>query len=248
MTVATFARVLLCFALLSCSLQRVSNADIDTSPYKFSDQAIAATGSFEWDEMAGSVNFGTASGTVDSADVSEFGGNAALGFTYTINPMDGPPFPVFTSTENIYAGGTFVDYAANFTSLDTTNANTTVVAQFGVVGFYDPASFLLDGNAATDVFFRGTVKDVLHNIDNGSGGVAFDVNYFWAEWQVGADADYTLSFGSNPHQSLAQLRVDYYNTATVFDAIRPSTVPEPTSMLVLGFVGSLATLRRRRLG
>ena len=52
MTVATFARVLLCFALLSCSLQRVSNADIDTSPYKFSDQAIAATGSFEWDEMA----------------------------------------------------------------------------------------------------------------------------------------------------------------------------------------------------
>ena len=93
------------------------------------------------------------------------------------------------------------------------------------------------------------MADVLHDPDGaGPNGGEFDTNVYWAEWQLASATDYTIDFSSfGPHTSLAQVRVDYLNSASLFDASAPSLVPEPHSALLLSIAGfAVVGVSRRR--
>ncbi len=223
-----------------------AEAALTSSPYFFSDQPIAATGQFEWDEFVASFPPGpTAALGPHAADVANFGGTGTLdALDITVDPFDGPPFPLITGTENIYAGGTIVDFDVELSGLDTINPFTTVVLQLAFIGEADSASVLLDGAAPSTFVDRG-VATVAHDTDNSN--ASFDTNFYWAEWQVAADSDYLLEFANAAnHTSLAQVRADYFNTAAPFTAVAASTVPEPTTATLLALMFSgLATVRNR---
>lgn len=225
-------------SLLAASAQ----AGLETSPYLFTDQAAAATGHFEWDEFEGSV-FAPFAPDAASAGVGSATASAA---DSVAQPDDGPPFALVTSTDNIYSGGTLIDWDLALTGLSTAEANTTVVLQLGVVGAITPDSLLLDGLAPVEVIDRGVAVDVAHNTDEGPGAL-FDTRYYWVEWQVAADADYLLEF-THPttHTSFAQLRVNYFNTAGVYDAAAAGQAPEPTGALLAALAGCVASLSGRR--
>ncbi len=224
----------------------VAQAALTTSDYFFSDQPIAATGHFEWDEFLASFPPGpfTASGP-HPTDVVGFGGVGLLdAFDYTAQPFDGPPFPLITATENIYAGGTIIDFDVELTGLSTANSFTTVVLQISSVGGIDPSSVLLDGVAPSTLVDRSTTG-VFHDTDGAN--ALFGTTFYWAEWQVPPDADYTVEFANAlTHTSLAQARVEYFNTEIPFTATAPGTVPEPaaTGLLLTGLIGASLTARR----
>ncbi|TWT90535.1 hypothetical protein Mal64_09270 [Pseudobythopirellula maris] len=227
-----------------------AHAGLETSPYLMSEEPTASTGHFEWDEFGGSV---FAPFAPDAASTGA--GSAALSAAdFTAQPMDGPGFALVTSTDNVYAGGTLIDWDLNLSGLDTTEADTTVVLQVaathgsGGQGGIDPASVLLDGAAPTTFIDRGLAPGVLSNIDEGPGSPN-DTFFYWAEWRVAADADYLVEFSHlGTHTSFTQVRVDYFNTDGAYVAATPSQVPEPTAlaMIGLGCCGCLAANRSRR--
>ncbi|MEM7454626.1 MAG: PEP-CTERM sorting domain-containing protein [Planctomycetota bacterium] len=216
-----------------------------TSPYLFTDQAISSTGQMEWDEFSGG-NYGAGTFGTFAPDVEESGGTGSININFTPIPGDNPPLPLVTSTENIYVGGTFSDFDVDIAGLDASGSNTTVVMQLGVIGGINPFSILMDGTAPTSFVDRGTAPDVFHNTDAG-GGAPFDTTYYWAEWQVASSVAHTLEFTNLfPHTSIAQVRVDYYNSNSVFDAAEPGQVPEPTAATLLAAIGGTLFVRRRR--
>lgn len=223
-----------------------AEAALTSSPYFFTDQPIAATGQFEWDEFVASFPPGpTAALGPHAADVANFGGAGTLdALDFTVDPFDGPPFPLITGTENIYAGGTIVDFDVELSGLDTTNAFTTVVLQIAATGEINSSSILLDGITPSSFVDRG-IAGVLHDTDNSN--AFFLTNFYWAAWQVAADADYLLEFANAAnHTSLAQVRADYFNTAAPFTAVAASTVPEPaTATLLALMLSGLVTVPNR---
>ena len=205
----------------------VSRADLDTDPNLFTTPAASATGGFGWDEFTGSFAgphapdvFATGTGTADLSGAFVFDG-----VTF--------PLPLVTGTQNLYVGSYFPDFSIDLTSLDTTGSFTTVVLELASVGPISPFSLLLDGAPATEFVDRGIGYGVLHDID---GNVApFDINYYWAEWQVASDADYAIAFSNlAPHISLTGAQVQYFNSTSVYDAVAPVAVPEPASLGLLG--------------
>lgn len=229
------------FAVLASTV--LANAGIETDPYLFEDSlGVTPTGQFDWDEFGGTGAPVTGTHSPDGGSAGI--GAAALDMTFTAQPQDGPPFALLTSTDNIYAGGTLMEFDLNLSGLDTTEASTTVVLQIATLGPLDPASVLLDGAAPTEFVFRGTKPDVVHDTDETNS--AFDTSYYWAEWQVAADTDYLIEFSHLfTHTSFTGARADYLNSATPFNAQSPSIVPEPAS-LGLMTTAMLVLLRRRR--
>lgn len=221
----------------------VAQAALTTSPYAFTTQPTTATGHLEWDEFSGANAF-----TPKSPDVAALGGAGSLtiqAFAQS-GPPGGPPVPVLTSTQNIYTSSFIADFQAALSGLSTAEAFTTVVVQVASAEPLDPATFLLDGVAPTQFVDRGVIRGVLHNTDNG-GGAPFDTSYYWAEWQVAAEADYVLRFSNLvPHTSLAQVRVDAFNVATAFDAVAAQPVPEPVAWASVLAALAPAVRRRRR--
>ncbi|MEM0927601.1 MAG: PEP-CTERM sorting domain-containing protein [Planctomycetota bacterium] len=204
------------------------------------DSLAVTSGSFEWDNF-----FGSAFASQSPDVVSTGTGTADLTLTFEAQPFDGPPVPLVTSTSNLYAGGTLVDFTAGVDGAESSEAYTTVVAQISTLGtaFDD---FLLNGLAPTEFVDRGTQADVEH----GEFSAPFDTNYYWVEWQLsGSDVVSTLDFtfgNTVTHQSLTQVRIDYVNSSSVVDAASPTLVPEPASLFVLGLGGLLMQRRRRQ--
>lgn len=223
--------------LLATVAVRPSLGALTTSPYKFTDQASVITGQFEWDEFVNPV------GGPHSPDVASTGGSGSISAS-SMTP--GGFGPLITSTENIYVGTKVVDFDVDLSGLTTADANTTVVLQLSALG--PLAGILLDGNAPTEFVDRGVKPAVLHNID--ATPSPFDTNFYWAEWQVPASSTYQIEFSSTiPHMSLTQVRVDYFNAASPYDAVAPGTVtpvPEPTSLALLGLGLGSTLLRRKR--
>ena len=217
------------FALCLTALTSLAQAALTTNPYLFTDQAVTSTGKIEWDEFAGS----TASPflpDVSSTGVSTAELTAGGGFT--------------TSTRNIYSGGGPGNYAIDLQGVTTTDVYTTVVFQFAhTEGQSEQMNNVLLNGAAPTEFVNRSKTAVAH----GPSQVGFVTRYYWAEWQTPAASSYTLSLGHGAdHISFAQARVDYYNSATQFDAVAPANVPEPASM-ALALVGLCGwrVLRRR---
>lgn len=212
-----------------------------TTPNLLVDDSLASpSGSFEWDNFTGPVT-GSFSPDVISAGT----GTADLSLTFTPQPFDGPPTALITSTSNIYAGGTLVDYTAGIDGAANSEAFTTVVAQVATLGT-EFSDFLLNGLAPTEFVDRGIRADVLQ----GEFGAPFDVSYLWFEWQL-SDTDVSdsldFTFGNTvTHQSLTQVRIDYVNSDTLINATTPSAVPEPASVFLLGIGAVLMHKRRRR--
>ncbi|MEM9415756.1 MAG: PEP-CTERM sorting domain-containing protein [Planctomycetota bacterium] len=216
-----------------------ATAQITTDPYLFEAPSFgAADGTFEWDTLAGSVfapfgtdpglSSGTGTGTLDASD-------------FTAQPMDGPPVPLITSTMNLYSGGTVVDFDVDLAGMDNTEAQTTVVLQIAVLGALE--GFLLNGAAPTEFLDRGVAADVEH----GLAASPFDTTYYWAEWQIATTDSVTIEFNNvATHTSLAAVRVDYINDASVIDATAPAQVPEPSGLALLLGGAALCGIRRRR--
>jgi len=206
------------------------------------DSLTAPSGSFEWDNFSG-----VATGPHAPDVISTGAGTADLSLTFAAQPFDGPPTPLVTSTSNVYAGGTLVDFTAGVDGALTSGAFTTVVAQIATLGtaFDD---FLLNGLAPTEFVDRGTQADVEH----GEFNAPFDTNYYWAEWQLDdAEVVSTLDFtfgNTVTHQSLTQVRIDYVNSSTLIDAATPTLIPEPASIVLLGAGMILMQMRRRTEG
>ena len=160
----------------------------------------SATGTFEWDVFSGS------GAGPHTPDVTDEGGSASLSATFTVDPGNGPPFPLVSSTANIYSAGTFPDYTAALSGLDASGSNTTVVLQLASIGDVF-SGFQLDGVVPTEFLNRGSVE----NLGHGTAGAEFDTQFYWAEWQLdGDDRDaFDLTFSTIPHASFAGVRVDY---------------------------------------
>jgi hypothetical protein len=158
--------------------------------------------------------------------------------------MDGPPFALVTSTNNIYTGGTITDFNVALSNLDDSLASTTVVMQVAAIGSF--GGFELDGLTPIEFVDRGVAADIQH----GAGGELFDTRFYWAEWQINATDELALTFANTvTHQSLAGIRVDYFNSVSPFNADAAASVtavPEPSSLAVLGLFVGAASLRRRR--
>ena len=212
-----FAHVFCLFALFISS-NSVSTAQNNAA--FFEAPFISPSGTFEWDVFSGS--------TVHpfTPDVTNTGGDASLSLTFTPDVDNGPPFPLVSSTSNIYAAGSFPDYTASLSNLVNNGIYTTVVLQVAAVG--DAFSgFQLNDEAPIEFVNRGIVPSLGH----GNGDAEFDTTFYWAEWQLdgtGPDGDdlsgFDLTFSSIPHVSLAGLRVDYVNSISVVDATPGSTL------------------------
>ncbi len=220
---------------LAAILARDTSADaaLTTSPYLFTEQAATSTGHFEWDE------FSNPAVGPHSPDVASTGtGDAELSLSSGL----------ITGTQNIYSLGSAVDYSVDLQNLETSAANTTLVLQLSATDAITPSTILLDGLAPNTLVDRGVATGVLHNTDNGTGGAPFDTHYYWAEWQVAAQTAYTLAYSTpEGHVSLAQVRVDYFNSATPYAAAAAANVPEPATLglLLLGGAASFVAGRRR---
>jgi len=174
------------------------------------------SGSFEWDVITEE--------SADRPDIIEEGGVATLSLEFELNPNDGPPFPLVTSTNNIYAGGTFLDYTTTLTELDDSGQHTTVVLQLASIGdqFSD---FELNGQAPTEFFNRGFVPDLVH----GFSGSQFDTTFYWVEWQLEGEGrdSFELTFSTTPHISLGGFRIDYVTSDSLVDATAASVLTLP---------------------
>jgi prepilin-type N-terminal cleavage/methylation domain-containing protein len=201
----------------SCALR----ADVDTEPYLFAGQLPAPTGRFEWDEFEGSYV------GPHSADAGLQGqGSGQLTVSGTPNPGDAPPFGVLTTTGNLYSGGTFGTLTVALSEVSTSKPFTTIVAQLATMGSLDPSSILLDDMPPIEWIDRGIRFDVVHDTDNQMS--ALDTRYYWAEWQVTPRDAFELSAtAAHSHFSLAAVRLDHFNTATLFDAAAPGLVFVP---------------------
>ena len=149
-------------------------------------------------------------------------------------PTFAPPAQV--ATGSLYTGSSKGRFTTALSSASTIEANTTVVAQiaFEAVGNNSivDSTLLLNGVAPVEFVDRG---------------VAGDFHYYWAEWQLPAAADYTALFDTAAnHSALAGVQLDYYNAATMFDAVAAAPIPEPAALTVaaIGLL-SVTALRRR---
>ncbi|MCO6042907.1 PEP-CTERM sorting domain-containing protein [Aeoliella sp. ICT_H6.2] len=236
--------------LMTVVLAPAALSDTDTSPYWFADLGTPSTGQFEWDEFAATMSQPTPFAGPIVPDVAEFGtGSATLSASdFVPGTGPGPTVPLFASTDNIYTADSVVNFDLSLTGLSTAEAFSTVVLQIGVQGGVDPTSVLLDGVAPTKLIYRGTSAGVLHDIDDGNAAAA--TSYVWAEWQVAAEAGYLVEFANaGPHTSFAQFRVDYVNSASAYDAVTPSQVPEPSTLAMVGLagLGLMVACRQRRV-
>jgi len=204
----------------------------------FYDTPFASpTGTLEWDAFT--ATFGPI--TPDLPVVGVGAGNISL--NSVAQPFDGPLVPIVTSTGNIYTGGTLTDFTLDLSGLEASEANTTVVLQVAAIGSF--SGFELDGQTPIEFVDRNEALDVLH------GGAPFDTRFYWAEWQLGSETDYQISFGNLvTHQSLAGVRIDYFNSAAGESVSAPAVfataVPEPTSGLMLAGLLIATAIRRRR--
>lgn len=226
--------LLVCFLLFVLgSTAAAQNAAFYQVPFE------SSTGTFEWDFFSGS-------GTGPHApDVTNEGGAGSLSATFTPNPNDGPPFPLVTSTMNIYSGGTFPDYTAALTDLDDSGSNTTVVLQLASIGDVF-SGFQLNGTAPTEFLNRGSIKDLPH----GTGDAVSDTIFYWAEWQLDGDGrdSFDLTFSTIPHASFAGARIDYLTSDSVVNVTPPSAVPEPASGFAVLISAIGIGLHRRKTG
>ncbi len=167
------------------------------------------TGVFEWD------NFTTTFGS--TPDYQELGiGSAVLNLMSIPQPVDAPRLALVTSTSNIYTGGTLTDFTVGLSGLDATEAHTTVVMHLAAIGSF--TDFEINGQLPSEIVNLGTEEDVLH----GSGAAPFDTTFYWAQWQLDSATDLEITFANLlTHQSLAGIRIDYFNSAS------PTVVPAP---------------------
>lgn len=218
--------------LVVVSIATDAPAALSTFPYLFTEQSASSTGQFEWDEFSpsGMTNMGPHAPDVVSTGVG----------TASLSAGDGG---FVTSTLNLYSFGAAVDYSLNLSGLSDTESNTTVVLQFSATGAFDPNTILLDGTAPDSLVERGATE-----VNHSPAQSPFNTHYYWAEWQVPAETDYSLAFGhAAGHISFAQARVDYFNSASPYDAAAASLVPEPGTVgLALLGISNTLFLRRRR--
>lgn len=228
-------------ACAAALLGHVAQAQVTTDPYLFEAPSFgAADGTFEWDTFVGAfagphaTDVGTTGTGSASLDVIEL----------TPDLTDGPPFGILTSSSNLYSGGNTGTYGIDLTGLDASEAFTTVVLQIAYIPGSGPfaATLQLDGVDTTQVVDRGIADGVLHGLVQSPN----DTAYLWAEWQVAAGSDYTLTFDTVNHTNLAAVRIDYVNSGSVVDAIAPSAVPEPSALALLLGGAALCGVRRRR--
>ena len=230
-----FKQFLIATFCLTAAVAGSTSADaaLTTSPYLFTEQAATSTGHFEWDEFSNPAT-GPHAPDVASTGTGDAELSLSTGFV--------------TGTQNIYSLGSAVDYSIDLQNLEASTANTTLVLQLSATDSITPRTILLDGLAPNTLVDRSVAAGVLHNTDNGTGGAPFDTHYYWAEWQVAAQTAYTIAYSTpEGHVSLAQARVDYFNSATPYGAVAAANVPEPTTLglLLLGGAASFVAGRRR---
>lgn len=184
----------------------------------FTDQAIPATGTFEWHTFTGAY-----------ADAHAPNASAGVGVaTLTGSPAvpPGPPFPnPQIDGGSLYTGIQIGQFPVALSGASISGgAFTTVVLQLAVDTGGNPldeSSILLDGAVPTHFISRGIAVDALA--------------YYWASWEVAASSTYGATFsGSAPHFALSGAQLDYYNGAIAFDADEPGVVPEPSTLVLAG--------------
>ncbi|NBC10440.1 MAG: PEP-CTERM sorting domain-containing protein [Planctomycetes bacterium] len=145
----------------------------------------------------------------------------------------------------MYSGEGAGSLAINLSDLEDAQANTTLVMQIAYIPGNGPFSnFELDGSSPTETVDRGVAKAVKHGVTESE----FDTTYLWFEWQLSANENAQITFDTLQHTSLAAVRIDYLNSASVTDATAPGLVPEPGSIALLGLGGLAMLTRRRRAG
>lgn len=199
----------------------------------FTSQAIPATGSFDWHTFTGAY------ANAHVPNTSTGVGAATLTGLPSLPP--GPPFP-FPQIDggSLYTGAQIGQFPVALSGASTSGGVfTTVVLQIALDSggnLLNESSVLLDGAAPTSFINRGVAIDDLH--------------YYWASWEVAANAAYGATFsGQAPHVALSGARLDYYNGATAFSAAVPAEVPEPSSLALAGLGLSAAAMgaaKRRR--
>jgi hypothetical protein len=199
----------------------------------FTSQAIPATGSFEWHTFTGAYSDAHAPNASSGIGAATLTGNPAV--------PPGPPFPnPQIDGGSLYTGAQIGQFPVAVTGASTTGgAFTTVVLQIAVDSGGNPlneSSVLLDGAVPTSFISRGIAID--------------DLAYYWASWEVAADAAYDATFSAAaPHFALSGAQVDYYNDEFAFNAVVPGIVPEPSTFVLAGLGLSAAAFRlakRRR--
>ena len=209
-----------------------THAALTTSPYLFTEQSAFATGQFEWDEFSNPAT-GPHTSDVRSVGTGSSTLSTSTGFV--------------TGTQNIYSLGSAVDFSIALSGLDAFAAITTIVLQISATDAIDVSSVLLDGIVPNTLVDRGVATGVLHNTDNGTGGAPFDTHYYWAEWQVTAQTEYSISYSTpEGHVSLAQVKVDYFNAPSPFAAVAAAQVPEPETLSLLSLTAVVSTAIRLR--
>ncbi|MDG1808606.1 MAG: PEP-CTERM sorting domain-containing protein [Pirellulaceae bacterium] len=203
----------------------------------FDNVAGTPTGEFGWDDFNGASYGGPH--TPDQFVTGT--GNANI----TVTPIPTPPGGVVAG--NLYAHTTVPNWKLNLTGLSSTNAFTSIAVQVATTADFtganlDASNFLMDGMAPDEFIDLGSRTSI-----PGNGGVPSPVNFYWAEW-IGesAETDYTVdvSGAGGFFQVLAGAKVSYFNTESSFNIT--SSVPEPSSIIVLGCVALVTQLRRKR--
>jgi hypothetical protein len=226
------SRAFLVAAIVSLTISSAATANI-----YFTDQAQPATGTFEWDQFAGS-SFTSA----HVPDVRNLGaGTATLAGGITTIGFAPPPM-VVPGVRDLYSGSAITFFTAKIDPAIDADDFTTVVLQFTVDPLADvvPSSILMNGASPTELVDRGVGLDDLH--------------YYWAEWQVAATTPLSATFHpvrtpQGDHFVLYGAQLDYYNGAAAFDAVAGHAIPEPATMAMagLGLVGIVISGRRRSM-
>jgi hypothetical protein len=215
-----------CFVSLVVALASTSYADI-ASYSNFLPVAGVPDGQFGWSEFTGSY--------VGPHLPNEIavGGNASL----SVSPGGLPP----GSSTNLYSFMSAPTYTIDLDSLNNTEAFTSVAVQLAIGAPLTSDSFSLAGQLPDEFELTGIQTVTVPNIGD------VDFFFYWAEWQGLASAsDFQITVSSaDQHVSLAGVKIDYFNTPTVYD-ISSVAVPEPASGIAVLIGLSFYVLQRRR--